>query len=275
MIKYIVYYHIMNFKPKSTFSSQNKMVKDIRTFATVKPHVYAKTLTNMLENIPSKKIIAKQLKIKYELDEFMPSSDKWTDDRIIRFIILRNNIEDFDLLGSDYSMSDIENMAEKHSATKKKFISFIATTIKAQVNDEDYDGNVYRVHIIKSPYWSGWIGAIQNTKNKAILKRYKQLSSKWIERFWALLMSQAKDVQKRKQRRSTRRIIMENKPGGKEYKKTRTRFYKRQLDDLCYDLSDNNTLPELRALAKQLKMQYVSRLNKPQLCKRIAKELNK
>ena len=80
-------------------------------------------------------------------------------------------------------------------------------------------------------------------------------------------------VKERKQRMSERHMEIEFRPGGKGMKKSERKFYKTQLDLLCANLQSNNNLNELRNIAKQLHMSGYSRLNKAQLCRRIAYEL--
>ena len=81
------------------------------------------------------------------------------------------------------------------------------------------------------------------------------------------------EEEEHKKTRKIRRATASFKPGGKGARKTAIRFHRGQMKDLCADLSDNSTVPQLKQLAKQLNMARYSHLNKAQLCRRIAEEL--
>ena len=103
-------------------------------------------------------------------------------------------------------------------------------------------------------------------------KRLKKYYPNFSQDFTLLLTGQ--ENPKRKQKRAMRRTMMEYRPGGKKAKQVAHKWYQRQVDDFCQNLNDNNTVPELRQIAKNLKLTRYSHLNKKQLCKRIASHLD-
>lgn len=59
-------------------------------------------------------------------------------------------------------------------------------------------------------------------------------------------------------------------PGGRIAREAARRFGARAVKQLCQDLQDNSTLPQLRELAKRARIRGYSKLNKGQLCKTLA-----
>lgn len=75
------------------------------------------------------------------------------------------------------------------------------------------------------------------------------------------------------QRVTARRRALEARqlaPGGRLAKEAQRTFYRRYVRQLCADLDDQATVPELRALAKKVGLRGYAALRKAALCRRLA-----
>ena len=238
-------------------ADQKRKLADIQIIAEKNPTYYANTLENSLKSIKLHPNVL--IKDKALLRKYYSVTGK-SDLVIKRMIVMNNLIEELErnelaeLFGDEayhISLPDVEeHLINKYTKNKKNFVLLVEHVI---------------LYTTKLPIYIPTLGY----RDKTILRI-------WINSFWKKLQKKFQEKQraKIKQRSYQRRFEMEYKPGGKEAKKLEQHFYRQQLNMFCEDLHDQNTLKDLQQLAKHLKLSRYSRLNKKQLCKKIAEELD-